>query len=351
MKRTSSGLAHVMRPATLTVVLALAVVACGSSNSGVSTGRADSDSAGTSSPSTPDTAADATGSETTEIVVPSVTEAPPITEPSSTGPTTTLVPITLPVITTAPTTTAPPPSTTPGVPGGWVAVDSFPPEVVPPLDESNQTGVPSPALPTAPGQPLADGIYDVQAGATPWSPANPNVLDVSVHRYEACTVIPDSCISYGDPFAPDELGIEAASYDVSLPLTGQIGVGLTGYDCQAYDATGNGADLAALFTAFDASYSADIAPLLGGADNPVDVLSAAPAGGFTGENPDCSYGLLFKNGGAPPLLLQSTYNESFDSDGNSLGITPLSVTDEMHPETLQVVNGVATIYLYAGFFS
>ena len=334
-----------LRATCLAAGLLLAVTACGSTDNGVATGRADSSA-------TTDSASPASSLDTTPIAGSSTTE---IVVPASTEPSITQAPITLPVTTPPPSTT--PTSTTPvtvtvaGVPGGWVAVDSFPADVVPPLDESNQTGVPSPALPTRPGQPLADGIYDVQAGTTPWSAANPNVLDVSVHRYELCTVIPDSCITYGDPFGPTELGIGSASYDLTVPLTNQIGVGLTGYDCQAIDKTGNGADLAALFTAFDAAYAANITPLLGGTANPVDVLTAAPAGGFTGESVDCSGGLLFKAGNAPPLLLQTASNQTFDANGNSLGITPLSVTDEIRLETLVVSKGLITLYLYAGFFS
>ncbi|MCU1392883.1 MAG: hypothetical protein JWM34_1311 [Ilumatobacteraceae bacterium] len=333
------------------LALAAAVTACGSSNSGVSTGKAvQSETSVVSASSGPD---DTTATTDTVPFVPPITEGPttepPPTEATTTPTEATTVEVSIPPLTAPPTTG---PSTTgPAVPGGWTSVDTFPNEVFPPFDESNWTGVPSPALPAA-GQPLADGLYPVSPGATPWSASNPNVLDLSVEKLVPCTQLPDQCIDTGDPFEPTELGVDPNDpYDLSLPLTAALAVGLTGYDCQPSDKTGNGADLAALFTAFDTAYNRTVFPIVSSGGDAIATLTAAPADGFSGESLDCSGGLLFKSGDAPTLLLQTAYNENFDADGNSLGIMPLTVTDEIHTDTLVVKDGKMTLYLYAGFFS
>ncbi len=320
----------------------LAVVsACGSSTPGVAVKQADQ---ATTEP-VATTSAPATTVIVTTIPVTTVSvTAAPTTIPVTTAPATS---------TTATATTVPQPPA--NIPGGWQpAAQPFNENLFPPLDESNWTGVPSPPLPTDPGQRLVDGIYEADF-ASPWNATNPATVDIVVHRIVPCSTLPaNSCIDDGTPFTPDVLGVDnAVAYPIIVPLDSSVGVGLTGYECNSIDKTGNGADLAALFSAFDAAYKTAIQPqVTAGVANQdiITTLTAAPAAGFSGSDVTCgtdnAYALVFHAGDAPPILMQSVSDISTSTDN-----TPLTPTTAVRLDTIQVVKGVMTMYLYAGFYS
>jgi len=296
---------------------------------------------------------------TTPAATPTTTPsaAPTTAALTTVGPTATDVPAssTNAVTSTPAAPTAPTPTLSPaGI--GWTQVATFPNEVFPPFDESNWTGKPSPALP-ATGTKLADGIYQASV-ATPWSSANPNSLDIVVKRLEACTKLPAAnCVSEGDPFQATDMGVDnAASLALTVPLDGTVKVGLTGYDCDPVDKTGNGADLAALLAAFEQGYTGVIVPQINAGTAPEDIinnLNTSPAQGFTGHDPSCENGgfdLVFHDGDAPPLLLQQVVNTQF-SDGEVVGTTPFAPTDLVRLDTVQVSGGAMTLFFYAGFYS
>jgi hypothetical protein len=311
-------------------VLSAGLAACGSTGAGVTAQRAESAS---STETTPDTVSPPPTVETT----------PDSTDPATTEPATT-------VLATTPPPTEAPTTTTAGVPAGWRHVDHFPDEVFPPFDESNWTGVPSPAITT----PLADGIYAANV-TMPWNAAHPHLLDISLQQLVPCTALPaDSCLDTGSPYGPNDMGLSSELVSMTIPLDSSIGVGLTGYDCDAVDALGNGADLAALLSDFDAAYTATIAPTLAGANDAAATLNAAPANGFSGIGGSCGpdgFSVVFHDGDAPPLLLQTLSYPAIDSNGNAAGRLPLTPTDVVHLDTVQVVGGVMTFYFYAGFYS
>ncbi len=219
--------------------------------------------------------------------------------------------------------------------------------------------MPSPALPTGPGQPLADGIYSADVD-TPWTADNPGVLAIDVQRLELCTKLAtDVCFDSGIPYQPDELGVDAAHpYLITLSLDGSIGVGFTGFECEPIDATGNGADLAALFSAFDTAYATAIRPAVLRGENQqvtIDRLTKKPAAGFSGSDKTCgttvASGLTFHAGDAPPVLLQSVANYLYDPSGTLIKHVPLTPTTAINLDSIEVHNGIITIYLYAGFYS
>ncbi|HEY4332481.1 MAG TPA: hypothetical protein VGM78_07925 [Ilumatobacteraceae bacterium] len=303
------------------------------------------------------------------MTLPVVTAAPTTTEPATTtSPATTVAPTTT-TTAPAPTTTVPPETTTtvaatttvpaaPTVPGGWQNAASFDPAVYAPLDEGNWLGVPSPALPAA-GQPLADGIYEAVV-ATPWSAADPGSLSVIVHRLDLCTNLPaDGCTNLGDPYMPNELGPnEANPLPLTIPLDASIAVGVTGFECQPVYKTGNGADLANLFTAYDAAYSAAILPQVQAGTDVNTILSsiiASPSNGFSDSDATCggptAMGIVYQSGDSPPLLLQTVADQEFDSNGTLTKSDPLTPTTTAYLNAIQVKDGVMTLYFYAGFYS
>lgn len=317
------------RCAAVLAVLGLGLTACGSTGAGVTAREANeatsvASETSASVPETVDTAAPATD--------------PPPTEPATTEPATT------------PPTEAPTTTTTPGVRAGWRHVPTFPQEVFPPFDETNWTGVPSPAITT----PLADGIYAATV-AKAWSADRPTALDIVLQQLVPCTELPvDTCLDFGDPYGPNDMGLSADLFPMTISLDATIGVGLTGYDCESDDALGNGTDLATLLAHFDAAYSATIAPSL---PNDLDLaaqLNANPTNGFSGIGGACGpdgFSVVYRDGDAPPLLLQTLSYPAIDANGNSAGRLALTPTDIVRLDTVQVVGGVMTFYFYAGFYS
>jgi hypothetical protein len=268
-------------------------------------------------------------------------------------PTTTPAPTT--TVAVAPTTVTPTVATTtpPGIAGGWRTVDAYPADI-------DWSGAPSPALPSTPGQPLPDGHYEAEVDPS-WSAANPNSLSIVVHRLDLCSTLPsDACETDdgGEP-SPTDLGPdEAHPYPMTVPLDSSIGIGLTGYECQSIQKTGNGADLAALFSAFDAAYNSVIAPLVTAGQQSIDIINAitaTPAAGFAGSEATCppanDIALVFHANDAPPVLLQQVDDPQFDASGNVTATLPLTPTSAVQLGTVVVANGVMTLYWYAGSYS
>jgi hypothetical protein len=269
------------------------------------------------------------------------------TAPPATRPTTTVA------ATEAPTTTVPPTTTTTAPPPvGWTPTD-FVPGAFPVGYSGNWSGSPSPAAPTDPAQPLADGYYDAQV-ITPWSASNPGVLQVELHRYELCTVLPEGACE-PNPDDPTEIGLDPAwSRMVDVPLDATTSVVLAGGRCEPEVKHGTGADLGELFAAFDTAYQTVVAPLLAGGQDEfavAEAIAAAPAGGFIGEAALCgdllAGALRFQYGDAPTLLLQVLTKYVDASDSNE----PLTPTALMVLNGVDVRGGVPTYYFYAGFYS
>ena len=342
----------------------IAVAACGDSKSGVSVREADQTETTPATDTTPidtgavDTSAADTVATTADSEPPtstvSTTDASDTTEPATSEPETT-APATTEPPTTEPATTEPTTSA-PVFPPGWQPVDFFNDGVIAPKAEENWSGVPSPPLPPT-GQPLADGIYPADAVA--WDPANPASLGIIVQRLDQCTALPENaCVSFGDPYLPTELGVnESTTLPLTVALDDTVGVGLVGYECTPIAKRGNGADLAALFTAFNSAYTSTIAPQLtpdGHNDQAIiDAITAAPTAGFSAAAATCpdlgEQGLVFKAGEAPPILMQLiTGFIDTDSGYERPPLTPITAT---YLESVEVVNGHMTMYFYAGFYS
>jgi hypothetical protein len=287
------------------------------------------------------------------------------TEPATTEVSTTDAPETTEAETTEPETTEPAstePATTesspPLFPAGWQPFELTAAGVIAPKAEDNWTGVPSPPLPPA-GQPLADGIYPADAVA--WEPQDPESLGISVQRLDLCTDLPEAaCINYGEPYQPTELGVNAST---TLPLTialdDTVGVVMIGYECTSIVKKGNGADLSALYTAFESAYTSTIASQLtpdGSNDQAIiEALTKSPTNGFSGASTDCpenfDSGLVFKNAAAPAILMQTITGFVYNDSTGDYDRPPLTPTSATGLETVEVKDGHMTLYIYAGFFS
>lgn len=321
---------------------ALLLAACGESN-GVDVSQSDSNASGSLAAATTMAAA-------------TTTEAAATTTEAATS---TLPPTTLPPTTTAaPTTTEAPTTTIAGIPSGWHTAD-FPDLAFPPCCASNWYGQPSPAAPADPNAPLPDGDYRLIV-SQPWDPEHPDELVVEVHRFEQCTVLPAGSCEQQDSYEPDELGYEDAPIRTfTLPLDDTIEAGVVGWqNCTGLTAIGNGADLAALITDYQAAYQNEVWPRITGGEDPFAViqdLAVNPANGFgPPDDPEgmCNtgYEIVFDAGtGAPPLLLQGLVSWSSDFDNDAyLELAPM---EELLPTMLQVQGGVLRPFFYAGFYS
>lgn len=332
------GRPHFSRTAQSTALLAalaIGLAACGSTNPGVTAREAN---AATSVEPQTSASTPAETSETVETSVPATDPVP--TEPATTEPATT------------PPTQAPTTTTAPGVPSGWIHVDTFPEQVFPPFEESNWIGVPSPAL----AEPLADGLYAAGIGNR-WNPQYPDELYVIVWPLAPCAELPaGTCVDTGVPYTPDEMGYTRNDNYTTMILTldDTIRVALIGYDCDAFSATASGPDLVALYNDFHNAYGATIEPALADEAGIAAQLNASPDNGFSGVGGACGpdgYSVVFHDGGAPPLLLQTLTAEDIDSNGNGVGRRPLAPNDLVQLKSVQVVAGVMTLYFYAGFYS
>jgi len=282
-----------------------------------------------------------------------------------TDPSTTIVATTSP---TAPPATGAPTSDVPAtdavtstsvrdVPSGWRLLDpaTITAPAVPPCCASNWMGVPSPALPAA-GAPLANGAYHVEMQWPTSAPGQP--LQLTLWRYEQCSVLPaHSCQENGGSYFPDEMGIDrSASSPLTVPLDAHVRVVLWGFSGYGADPTisptvvaeGNGADLAALAVAADAAYDSVLAPRFIAGEDPWAIqrdVAAHPTGGFGPGNDGSDSSLSFTFDGAPPLLYQGAFN--LQSSPPSLG----HGTDVLYVTTVEMNDGLLTIYVYAGFYS
>ena len=333
-----------------------ALAGCGSdSKSGVTVKGADQ--SGTTE-AVDTTAVDTTVVDTVETTAPETTDVDTTEAAETTAPETT-EPDTTPPDTTEPASTEP--ATTesaPLFPAGWQPSDLPDSQVIAPKAEENWTGVPSPPLPAS-GEQLADGIYPADQVA--WEPQDPESLGITVQRLDLCTDLPeDACINYGEPFQPTELGVnESTTLPLTVSLDDSVGVVMIGYECTSIVKKGNGADLSALYTAFDSAYTATIGSQLaadGSNDQAIiEALTKAPANGFSGASTTCpenlDNGLVYKTGDAPPILMQTitgfVYNDA-TGDYDRPPLTPLSATGL---EVVEVEDGHMTLYIYAGFFS
>lgn len=209
-----------------------------------------------------------------------------------------------------------------------------------PCCASNWNVPPSPALP-APGVPLADGVYAIDAT---WqaNPADP--VPMRIHRFVPCADLPDVCDG-GNPVAPEDMGVDtSSSYPLTLPLSADLRVIYTGYltnpEGEMIPATseGDGTSLAALATAVDAAYEKRVASRMRAGEDAyavMDDVAAHPGDGFT-EAPRYAGTLLFTDGTAPPILFQGTPTRGADI----LGFIVLSIS-----------GGQPTLVVYAGFYS
>jgi len=201
-------------------------------------------------------------------------------------------------------------------------------------------GVPSPALP-APGAPLSDGLYAVD-GTWQANPADP--IPLRVHRFEACSKIPDRCEG-GEPYDDTAMGVDTSStYALTMALDAELRVIYSGFrskpDGEFVNATsvGDGTNLAALASAVDRAYEQRIASRVRSGENANDVFADVannPGDGFSAA-PLFAGTLLFEHDNAPPVLFQAPVDRGADI----LGLVVLSITD-----------GKPTLVVYAGFYS
>ena len=306
-----------MRWRTMVVLGVLALVAsCSSTQSGQSLVPA------TSAPPSSVT----TSSESTTTTV----------APSTEAPTTTIVAVTLPAVTP-----------------GWTqldrdTVDGF---IAFPCCASNWYGEPSPPLPQ-PGEALpSNGSYAV---SMTWGPDPAAPLQLELRRFEQCNVLPaNSCEDVGGTWDPTELGVDgSATLPLTVPLDDHVRIVLTGFagfadsSATVAMAEANGADLAELAVAVEAAHASVLMPKLASGMTPdqvVAAVSAAPEGGFVAGLDGSEYSLSFVHGAAPPLLFQAAFG--FEDPSASRG------TDVLGIPSVQMIEGVLTVYVYAGFYS
>jgi hypothetical protein len=270
--------------------------------------------------------------------------------PTSIAPTTARASTTTQQATTSPPTTAPATSTTAAPPAGWQPVE-FTPGAAPVGYSGNWTGTPSPPVEAGAGT-LPDGYYAATL-LGPWDPANPGVLHVELRRFGFCRELPaGSCEE--NPDDPDELGLDPGwSQQVDVALDATTSVVVDGFSCGRDVKRGTGADLAELFTAFDAAYSSLIGPqVLAGVE---DLEIANSFGGDTVQGfiadqalcPEQYAGILhFQQGSSPSLLMQVLLR--YNAEGPPSLLTP---TDVAPLWGVRVEAGVPTYYFYAGFIS
>jgi len=301
----------------------------------------------TSAPNLAATSVATSAVATTAPALPATTA--PGSPPTTAGATT--APATAPA-STAPPTTAGPATTPPAVGPGWETSDFVPAASVQGYSGNwwGEGDARSPAAPTDPSAPPADGYY-VATLLTPWKPGD-TTLRVKVQRLDLCTALPAGSCNESDD--PSELGLDPAwSRELDVPLDAGTNVVVTGYKCgEGREVkSASGSELVDLFEAYTADYQAAVAPLLETADNPWDVgqvVAAAPSGGFVGEADMCGDAMVmagylrYVHDDAPVLLLQTVT----DWDGG-----PLDATDLIGLQGVQYEAGVPTFYFYAGFYS
>lgn len=250
-----------------------------------------------------------------------------------------------PLATTTTPTDASSTTTVVVVPAGWQSVDqqTLTGIIAPPCCGASWFGSPSPSFPDDPSLPLADGVYLLD---TTWAtdPAQPLVGTVA--RFESCTGTPAGTCE--EDFPDSLYVVEADRRPVSLPLDGHVRVvlfGFTGIETVSPAAIGNGADLAELATALNAAHAALFEVPLAAGQTPEQIVTAVranPSSGFGPSNDGSDFSVAYTYGDAPPLLWQGPFRSRTEA-----GVG----TDLLRVVSLEVVDGVPTIYVYAGFYS
>ncbi|MFN3256775.1 MAG: hypothetical protein ACE37B_13875 [Ilumatobacter sp.] len=288
-------------------------------------------------PTVPSTEATDTALPTTAVPE---TAVPETAVPETTAPPATAAPETSPPTTTAPTT---PPTTAPAVdvPAGWRPGEMIPQSQIPPF-ESSWSGVPSPMIDPAMGPP--DGVYWVdyvaQDGAS---------LTLLLGRFESCSVLNDEFVCGPGPYGSNAIGrVEPGEGEVTLPLDATVRVVIEGWACEPVVLEGNGADLAAIYSAFEADYTRSFTAGLEAGADPYDLMAAARNDPTTGFSPppaacDDGFSLVWRAGDGPPLLVQ--YVADFETGG------PVDPATLIIPTAVDLAGDLATVYFYAGFFS
>jgi hypothetical protein len=196
---------------------------------------------------------------------------------------------------------------------------------------------------------IPDGIFSAQR--VEFSPGEPSTIVVDVHRFEQCALLPEgSCepLPEGYEYQSDELGVAGEPRTLTIPLDGNVGVAVAGWDTYAVLREGTGTELAALLIELNAAYQEVIAaPLAAGvdADAIIDGLLASPARGF-GPPPVDMYGaLMYTFDGAPPLLVQVPFE--YLESGERLARDPTTV---VYLTAIEFEHGLMTLYFYAGYY-
>jgi len=300
--------------------------------------------------------ATACGSESADPSPPPVATdaASAITEPVVTAPTT--VATTTPDATTATTTTTvaetpPPTAAVPTAPAGWspIDLDSVSDKAFPPCCADTWHGDTSPAW-SPPGEPLADGPYAV---ITQWPNDRSGPLELELYRFEQCSLLPEfSCEETGVEYLPDELGVDlSVSRQLTVPLDGTTRVVVVGWDdtepvrVDVQEATGS--ELADLATAVEDAYAIVFAERFLAGEAPETILAdvlANPIGGFT-PAVNSFQGFLYTPSAGPGLLFQGVF--PFRDGGRVVG----RGTDVLVIPSIEVVDGVVTLNVYAAYYS
>jgi len=315
------------RPSVTAALLVLFVAACGSDPATTSHTPAQT---ATTSPSP-------TSNTTTTATTPTIA-ATTATAPSTTSNTTTL-----------PTTSDPTVE-----PAGWSPIDreSVSSKAFPPCCADTWHGDVSPALVPA-GQPLADGPYAVTM-QWPNDPTQP--LELELFRFEQCALLPEfSCEPppEGLGYTPTELGVDtSASRPLTVALDDHVRVVVVGWD----DATlendrfvieqANGTALAELATTVDQAYAEVFATRFVAGEDPDAIVAdvrANPTGGFS-PAVSAFEGFVFTPDTGPPLLFQTVFPYVDDQRVAKRG------TDVLAIQSIEVVDGQVTAYVYAGYY-
>ncbi len=316
------------RAIALTCTVALAVASCGSDRQATST-------------------VDTVTSAPASTIAPSTTVRPSTTAPPATT-STTSAPTTLPA----------------SLGAGWSPVDgqTVNPKVFPPCCADTWHGAVSPPFAPA-GEPLADGDYAVTMR---WPDDLSQPLQLELHRFEQCALLAEfACEPQEAPYQPDQLGIdESVSRPLTVPLDGQVGVVVVGWDPTIQDddrfvvEQATGTELAALATEVDRAYDDVFASRFLAGEDPDAIVAdvfANPTGGFV-PAPNASTGALaFVPTAGPPLVFQWVFPVVDDT-------TPLEPDPNYRPTlglgrgadhlgiwSIEVVDGQITLHVYAGY--
>jgi hypothetical protein len=292
----------------------------------------------------------------TTIADPVTTTVAPTTEVPATDAPTTVAETTTTSTTVAETTTTAAPA-----PAAWSPTADWPSLADLPCCASNYTGVPSPPFPDDPATALAPGIYS--PSRVSFETITGDTLDLMVHRFEACTVIPadqNSCEDVGG-FADTDMGVVLdPAREMSFALDDSTTVVFTGFDCDGPPARWSitGAGFAEFSTAFDAAYQTLLAgPFLAGED--ADTLQAAlsdtPTGGFSAPCPDRpGAGALqwrWEQSPEATVLMQVLFPGS-EANGFAPAPPPSAASYWLVPSALQVGDdGALTLFVFGGFYS